>query len=562
MSSIRRVYFYLINLISLGIMAAGAQYLLSLLFDLAFERPSSIVQPGFIQQQLSLGVAMLVIGCPLWFFFWRSIQKHTVNNQAEIGSVMRQVYLKLILIVTSLMGLFAAESVFTWLMAGTPEFHPSSGSLATLIVTAAIWFYYWKVSENEGQPSPVARTLRRWYVYFASGWGLAQLSIGIVQIVHAAALVLPVWGQSLVSASFWTEEVQSSISWIILGGVFWAFHWYRMSGRDYDSILRQVYIYLLAITGSSITGLVSLVMGIYYCLVWGFGAVDSGSGYFQFLGWVIPTIIVAASIWLYHRALAQEEAGYQQERRLSSRRVHLYIMSFLGLGTMIAGLVILLGVLLDLLINSLQPSIVVHPGWWQKQVSLFLSLLLVAFPLWWFYWNQVITLSSRGGAVEWKARSRRVYLYVIIGASIIALAADLVNIFYQLLSAGLAGNADVQVLKNMSWSIQSLIVAAPLLAYHWQIARTDQRLGSEMAVGQKNVAILAGRESQYLISRIEEKLGYKVTVMQFSGLETGVPVLTDDDLTLLINNIRTTPEKDVMLVFHEGKILIFPYLHQ
>jgi hypothetical protein len=559
MSSIRRVYSYVVSLISLGIMAAGARFLLSLLFDLAFERSPSINQPDFVQQQLSLGLAMLIIGCPLWFFFWRSIQKHTVHNQVEIGSVMRQFYLKLILVITSLMALFAAESFISWLMAGVPEFSSSAGSLATLIVTSAIWYYYWKVSESEGQPSPVAGTLRRWYIYIASGWGLVQMSIGIVQLVHAASLALPLWGQSLISVSFWTGEVQSSISWIILGGLFWAFHWYRMSGRDYDSILRQVYIYLLAITGSSITGLVALVLGIYYCLVWVMGAADSGRGYFQFLGWVIPTIIVAAALWSYHQTLAGEEAGHQRERRLSSRRVHLYIMSFLGLGTMIAGLIILLGVLLDLLINNLQTTIAVDPGWWQKQVSLFLALLITAFPLWWLYWNQVIKLATRGGVEEWKARSRRIYLYVIIGASIITLAADMVNIFYQMLSAGLSGTFDIHVLKNISWSIQSLIVAAPLLAYHWQIARTDQRRGSEITVIHKNVSMLAGENAQPLIARLEEKLGYNVTILQSSGTGTDLPALTDDELAGLVNTIESSTPLAVMLVVYEGKILVIPY---
>jgi hypothetical protein len=559
LSSIRRVFFYVVSLISLGILAAGARILLSLLFDLVFGQSPSINQPDFVQQQLSLGVAMLVIGCPLWFFFWRSIQKHTLNSRAEIGSVIRQFYLKLVLIVTSLMVLFSAEGFLSWLAAGVPEIQPAGGNLANLIVTAAIWFYHWKVTEGEGQPTPAAQTLRRWYIYIASGWGLVHLAIGIVQLVHASVLCLPLWGQPLISGSFWTGEVQSSISWIILGGLFWVFHWFKMSGGDFDSILRQVYIYLLAITASSITGLVALIMGLYYCFVWVLGAADSNSGYFQFLGWVIPAIVVAASIWSYHQTLAAEEAAHQQERRLSSRRVHLYIMSFLGLGTMIAGLVILLGVLIDLLINTIQPPLTIEPAWWQKQVSLFLALLITALPLWWIYWNQVIRLSSKGGVVEWRARSRRIYLYVIIGASIIALAADLVNIFYQLLSAGLAGNWDVQVLKNTGWSIQSLIVAAPVLAYHWQIARSDQRRGSEVTAVRKSISVLAGEKSQFLVSRLEEKLGYKVAILQSSGPGTELSDLTDDELTGLVGQIESSTAPAVMLIVHEGKITVIAY---
>jgi hypothetical protein len=559
MSSTRRVFFYLVSLISLGILAAGLRILFSLLFDLLFGDSSSIGQTDFVQQQLSLGLAMLVIGGPLWFFFWRNIQKYAGHSQAEIGSIIRQVFLKLILIVTSLMSLFAAEDIFTWIMAGAPGAQHAGGSIATLIVTAAIWYYYRKVSETEGHPYPAARTFRRWYIYIASGWGLVQLAIGVVQLVHAGALSLPVWGQSLISVSLWTDGVRSSIAWIILGGLFWAFHWFRMSRGDFDSILRQVYIYLLAIIGSSVTGLVALVMGLYYTFVWVMGSAGSDGGYFQFLGWAIPTVIVAAAIWSYHQILAKEEATRQQERRLSSKRVHLYIMSFLGLGTMIAGSVILLGVLLDLVINTVQAPVVVQPDWWQKQVSLFLALLIAAVPLWWSYWNQVVKLSAMGGVVEWRARSRRIYLYVIIGASIITLAADLVNVFYQLLNSGLTGNLGINVLRNTRWSIQSLIVAAPLLAYHWQIARADQRRGSEIAAVHKTITVLAGEQSQPLIARLEEKLGNSVNILQHTGADTAVPELTEEELTALAGKIEASPAGTVMLVIYEGRIIVMPY---
>ncbi|MBN1189109.1 MAG: hypothetical protein JXA46_05090 [Dehalococcoidales bacterium] len=560
MSSIRRVYFYIVSLVSLGISAAGARILLSLLFDLIFSRSSLISQPAFVQQQLSLGIAMLVIGCPLWFFFWRGIQTNAAGNRTETGSLMRQIYLKLVLIVTSLMALFASEGFLSWLLAGLPSWQTAGGSnLATLIVVAAIWYYHWKVSESEGQPSPAAQTLRRWYIYIASGWGLVQTVVGIIQVVHAGSISLLVRGPSLVSATVWSGDMQNSISWILLGGLFWAFHWFKMSRGDFDSVLRQVYIYLLAITGSSITGIVALVMALFYIFVWVLGAADSGGSYFQFLGWAIPTVVAAAAVWSYHQAMAWEEAVHQKERRLSSRRVHLYIMSFLGLGAMVAGLVLLLGIPLQLAVNSIQPPLAVEPGWWQKQVSLFLALLITAFPLWWIYWKQVIRLADRRGVEEWRARSRRTYLYVIIGASIIALAADLVNIFYQILSAGLSGGYNAGVLRSTSWSIQSLVVAVPLLVYHWKIARDDQRRGAEKIAGHKAVTVLAGREAKLVVSRLEEGLGYKISVLQSDGPETDPPVLTEGDLKGLVEKIESASSARVMVVISEGRIAVIPY---
>jgi H+/Cl- antiporter ClcA len=109
-SSVRRVYFYLVTLITLGIFAGGVGTLLSLLFDITISAPSAIGQPRFNQQQLSLGLAMLVIGGPLWFIFWRIVQRHVNGNAAETGATLRKFFLNFVLVVTSLTAVFAAQT--------------------------------------------------------------------------------------------------------------------------------------------------------------------------------------------------------------------------------------------------------------------------------------------------------------------------------------------------------------------------------------------------------------------------------------------------------------------
>lgn len=64
MNTIRRFWFYAITLVTLGIFAAGVGQLLTLLFDMTI-KSSYLTQVGetaFNQQQLSLGLAMTVIG--------------------------------------------------------------------------------------------------------------------------------------------------------------------------------------------------------------------------------------------------------------------------------------------------------------------------------------------------------------------------------------------------------------------------------------------------------------------------------------------------------------------
>ena len=563
MSITRRVWLYLITLISLGIFAAGVGQLLTLLFDVTI-KGSYLTQVGgssFNQQQLSLGLAMLVIGGPLWFFFWRAVQRRVKGNQEEIGAVIRKFFLNFILLETAIMGLVATGVFLTWLMAGVPLAQFSPSGLAIVIVAGIIWFYHWRVSESEGHPSAAAKTLRRWYVYVLAGFGLVWLAVGLVQLINAAVINLPVWGNTLVRGQFWNNTAQMSIAQIILGGVVWYFHWFSMARGDFDSTLRQVYFYLLTISGGAITALVASTILIFRFFIWVFGGTPiSINPYFQFLGWAVPTILVGLAIWGYHRRLAQEEAGRVQEKRQSAQRVYFYLMSFLGLGTLVAGLSMLFGILVDLIIYAAGTSLTVTAGWWRNQLALCLALLLIGTPLWLYYWNGILKRVQAGGIEEWRALSRRIFLYVIIGVSIITLAADLVNIIYQLLTGILQGNFGVNVLRSSKWSLQTLIVAVPLLWYHWQILRADQRHGAESAVIRHNVTLLADDRTGELASRLENKLGFKIQVLYHVGQTTEtLSVLPDEEIDRLANEIQSSPSNKVMLVVFGGKVITLPY---
>ncbi|MBI4188566.1 MAG: hypothetical protein HY529_05095 [Chloroflexi bacterium] len=562
MSIIKRVYFYTVSIITLGIFAVGVQILLRLIFDLLTGTSQVQVEAaGFKQQQLSLGLAMLVIGGTLWTLFWRAIQKQVSGNPTEIGSAIRKLFLNIILVVSALVALTATAEVLNWLMRGVPREPVIPGRLATAIVAGSIWYYHWRVAEKEGAPSPAAQTLRRWYVYILSAWGLITLAIWLVQLISRAILSLPIWGEAI-SSNFWSTALSRSLSWILVAGAAWYFHWFRMAKSDTDSTLRQVYLYLMAIPGGTIAGLVALTTAVYKIIRFILGSLDVAPNvHFQFLGWTIPTMLVAAAIWGYHKQAAQEEAARLTERKLSARRIHFYLMSFIGLGTLIAGLIILIGIFIELPTSAVGPATVTStPGWWRQQLSLSLALLLVASPIWMYYWNNVLRLVAENGNNERIARSRRIFLYVLVGAAIITLAADLVNIVYQLLNGLLLGKFGVEVLRRSKWSLQTLFVAAPVLWYHWRVLRQDQRLGAEQLLPHKTVTILAGEPAQELVALIEKKLGSPVRRLHYSGQPAeAVPTLSDEQAEKLVNDIRAAPVDKVMVVIAGSQAMVLPY---
>jgi ABC-type multidrug transport system fused ATPase/permease subunit len=559
----RRVWLYLITLISLGIFSAGVGQLLALLFDATIEgsRLTQVGETTFNLQQLSLGLAMTVIGGPLWFLFWRAAQRRIKGNEEEIGDISRKIFLNFVLLETALMGITAASNSLKWLMAGIPLVEFPSNVLAIVIVAVVIWSYHWRVSEGEGHPSPEAKTLRRWYVYILSGFGLVWLGVGLVQLINTAVINLPVWGNTLVQGYFWDDTARMCVAQIILGGVVWYFHWFRMARGDFDSTLRQVYFYLLTVSGGAIAALVASTILLFRFFLWVFGGTPvSVSPHFQFLGWAVSAILVGSAIWGYHRRLAQEEAGGVQERRQSAQRVYFYLMSFLGIGTFVAGLSMLFGILVDMITYATGTSLTITAGWWRNQLALSLALLLVGTPLWLYYWSGVLKRLQARGIEEWRALSRRIFLYVIVGISIIALTADLVNIIYQLLNGIFQGNFGVNVLRSSKWSLQTLVIALPLLWYHWQILKTEQHRGAEVAVIRRNITLLADDRTVELASRLETKLGYKIQLLYQVGQTNAIlPLLPDEEIDRLVNEIQSSPSDKVMLVVIGGKVLTLPY---
>lgn len=559
MSTTRRLYLYLITIISLGVLAGGVGQLISLLLDQVIK--SSATQVGgrpFALGQLSLGLAMLVIGAPLWYFFWHSVQQKTTGNAHEIGSGLRKFFLNLILVITSLTAAAGITETLRWLFGGASTVEFQSGSLASAIVAFSIWLYHWQVSEKEGHPSPIAATLRRWYMYILSAWGLVSFATALGEFINAGVLSLPFFGGTLVQFGFWNFMTQMAASRIITGAAVWYFHWFRMAKGDFDSVLRQVYFYLLTVSGGAIAALVAATVTVQRLITFAMGGVSVAlNAYFNFIGWAIPTMLIGAGIWGYHQRLAKEESEQISERRRSAERIHHYLMSFIGLSTMSAGIILLFGLILNLVIGVSGQVIVEGTTWWQGQLGLCLALLIVGTPLWFYYWGRVLKRVETGGIEEWRAASRRIYLYAVVIIAIGTLIADLVNIIYQILNGILQAQPDV-ILRQSEWSIQTGLVAGPWLWYHLNRIREDQKRGAEVTAARRKVTVLTYDRTRTIAGKLEQKLGYRINVLHRAGAGQDAE-LTEEELSRIAGEIESSMTSKVFVLSVDGKFVTMPF---
>ena len=557
MSTVRRLFLYALAIVTLGIFAGGVNTLLTLVFDLLTGDEG---WRSYSQGQLSLGLAMVIIAGTLWALFWRAIQRAVSDDATESGSGIRKLYLNLVLTVTAITGLSNLFIFLSWILAGVRMDEFPSAALSLLIVAGCLWFYHKSIEDKEGQPSPEAKTLRRWYTYILVTVGLSWLINGIVQILNASSFYLPVWGSQTVRGDLWGNVLSENISWVVIGGLTWWYFWFRVAKNDYQSILRQVYLYLVTITASTVAGLASVITILYKLLYIAFSGPTGDELYFRFLGWTIPAIIVAAAVWSYHRKIVEEEAEQLGVNRSSPRRLYLYLMGFIGLGTMVSGIVFLLGVLFDRLFGAFTTARIFSVGWWSEQLSLSLALLLVGVPIWIYYWRKIIHMAEEGGVTERGARSRRIFLYAVLGLSIIGAVSTLVIIAYQVINGILQGDFGTEFLQNIIWSLSGFLAAVPLLIYHWRILHEDQGLGAEKLHRRKRVNIIAGEEAGQMIDRIEEKLGYRVRRLIYKGdVEAEIHALTDEEIESLVNDIGLAEGESVILDITGSSVRLLPY---
>jgi hypothetical protein len=555
MSSAKRLFLYGVAIINLGIFAGGAGTLLRLVFDIVFRSDN---WRDYSQMQLSAGLAMLIIGGSLWFFFRYLIRRATAGNPLETGSVIRKLSLNLILTVSALNGLSSLatliRSVFSWDSLGGAL----SSALATLVVTACLWLYHSRIENREGQPSPAARTLRRWYLYILAGFGLVMLAVNSVTLINDSFLALPIWGSYTIESGNWSVIAGSPLSRMVVGGFAWWYFWFKLANNDAASTLRQVYLYLPAVTGSVVTGLVAVSLTLYRIL--GFAFQHPAEADFRFLCWTIPTVLTAAGIWIYHRKTIDEEAGRQTPDRHSPRRVYYYLMSFIGLGTMLTGIVYLFGLLLGLVIDSVSSRMVFDAGWWTGQLSLTLALLLTGAPVWIYFWRKVVSSTSEGGVSERSTTSRRVFLYSVLGIGIIAAVTSLIIIIGQIVNGILQGTFESGTLQSIIWGLAVLFSAIPTLFYHWKLLREDQNLGAEKSIRRKHVVILAGESAGRLTGQIEQKLGYRTRKLWLTGEAPEVlPDWSEEQLEALISQISEAEGSDVFLDLTGETPRLLPY---
>jgi Domain of unknown function (DUF5671) len=280
----RRIYRHVWLIYGLGIVVGAVQQLLHFILNsfpgvLGFQARE---YAGLYRANGAHGLALVLIGLPVWYFAWKTVQS-ALAVQSERESILRLGVLYLLSLAGVITVLASAGVVvdiclrlaFGEAMTFSNFTQRISGPLSIGIPLAGVWAYYghWLGrAMAESSEAPRRAGLRRLYFYILSAIGLGATFTGLsllLAFVVDAAIGNIVWADVL------RPRLAAALATLSAGLPLWWLAWHPMQAEalapgdagDHArrSIIRKVYLYL-ALFVSVVGGMVTAVSLLYLLL--------------------------------------------------------------------------------------------------------------------------------------------------------------------------------------------------------------------------------------------------------------------------------------------------------
>ena len=544
----RRFYFYSISFIALMLLVSGVTLVLMTLLDELFGEP---VIRG-TTTRLATGLALTIVGLPLWGLHWRFVQQKVEEQPSERRSILRRLFLYVSMGVSVGFLAYNGYKVIEWVLqvGDFPAF-----SWAAVLVWAPVWAYHlWIASSENVDTTPLTQGISRLYLYLASALGLAMLASGVGFLVYfilnegySAAFAVDITG----SERLWGDAGRTALSVALVGGLIWWSHWFGLASADRGSVLRWIYHFVATIGGGAIASLVGAGIVIYAPLAWFLGATsDSAANHFDDIPAGIATVAVGVALWVYHRRRMIVEASDTEAFHVD-RSYDLLIVA-IGLLTVAFAS----GAVFDTffrLISETSPVFLDSPVQWRERLALILTLLLVGIPVWIAHWRRVQLPALANPEVERIALPRKLYVMGVLCLGLLAFVGGASSTLFIFLRDLLDADLSANTLYDLSTALAVVLTVLLVIPYHWVIYRQDRELEPDepettAASVSKSVMLLTATGGEGLADRVESSLGYKVTRVNWSDPDAFVPDMSSEQVEHLPERVTSAPGTSVLLV--------------
>jgi len=289
----------------------GAQRLLRFVFYVPTKVLGGVGLSVFVN-----GLALLIVGAPLWVYVWRICQDALVDSK-EMESNLRLG----VLYVLSLAGVITVLSaggdllniILQRLLGETsswPDFIQSIGGPISIgVPLAGIWAYYGRWLNRHIESSaegPRRDGLKRPYAYILSLIGLVTAFTGVALLISIIIDLLT--GQNLVGDEFLRSRESAAIATLLIGLPLWLSTWLPVNAQaDAEgdtgeharrSVVRKAYLYLVlfaAVIGG-MSSAVALVFRLLSALLTG----SAGSNFLTTVLNFLQLLVLFVVVLIYH----------------------------------------------------------------------------------------------------------------------------------------------------------------------------------------------------------------------------------------------------------------------
>ncbi len=474
MIKIRRWYIFFVSAISLNVVVWGIIALLRNLFTQGLNASKT---------QIALQIAIIIIGLPFYLAHWLWAQRLAEKDAEERHSDLRSFYLYGMMV--SFLAPFAnnAFGVIAALMRQIlsverpgyyyPQLLSSSEMIVyhfvALVVLASFWFYHYRLISTESAPQTAGRALaRRLYIYGFSAVGLTLSIIGFSTLLN---WILFQFGDNVPGKS----GLMISIAQLLLGVPLWIIFWrqgqqlfYGSDRTEQESVLRKLYLYLAVFVGV-ITAVTT-------------AAVVFASGLRRLLGLSsigdirdpLSIIVGGIILWVFHAYALREDAAAAaaHPRQAGIRRLYLYLVAGVGLGTLLIGL----GGEISVLIRALAEGTAISNDL-REGLAWFTAALIAGLPVWLIPWQkmQAAAVSEPTSVNERRSLVRRIYLYFYLFVAAMTMLASAIYIVSQLVELILGVRDTTNLFTDLGHAIAFTLIAVGVWMYHWTTLQQDGR---------------------------------------------------------------------------------------
>lgn len=496
MVSIRRIYIYIVATVSL---LAASIAVISLLQNLV---PPSLPLPIAARALL---IAVIVIALPFYLGHWFWAQRLAARETDERASVVRRIYLYVLLAVFlgMILGgtvsvLFSFLRLIFGLQASSGTFGPAPAPLqvlldaaVTLLVAVPLWLYHELVRRADARAVPDAEhadSIRRFYIYYFAAEGLLLTAYSVQQILRF--ILYQFGGSSNVGG---IPELVDKVETLVVGAVLWLVFWnwaqflFKRDQGERASALRKLYLYVVVFASAS-----AAVIGATFILA---GLLRAALG-LRSTGDIrdpISIIVVAALVWAFHAFVLRQETNVtaESERQASLRRLYWYLVAAIGLAAFLIGL----GGDLSVLIRAATGEF--FGDGIKEQLAWFTAALIAGLPIWLLPWWRAQRLAVQNdeiGAAERRSTIRKIYLYFYLLVATLTMLGCAIFVLSRLLTFALGDRSGNNLFVEIVQPLAFALIGAGVWVYHIYCIRLD---------GARHQAEQAARRAEFSVAIVD-----------------------------------------------------------